>query len=54
MPTNKHKRNWEHVAVVVAPKGAICVFECLSVNLALQEFSQAINFCFTNQSRERY
>ena len=54
MPTNKHKRNWEHVAVVhwlfhwvVAPKGAVCVFECLSANLALQEFFQAINFCFT-------
>ena len=27
------------------PKGAICVFECLSANLALQEFFQAINFC---------
>ena len=39
---------------MVAPKGAVCVFECLSVNLALQEFFQAINFCFTNQSRERY
>ena len=49
MPRNKHKRNWEHVAVVhwlfhwvVAPKGAVCVFECLSVNLALQEFLRLI------------
>ena len=51
MQRNKHKRNWECVAVVhwlfhrvVAPKGAVCVFECLSANLALQEFFQAINF----------
>ena len=56
MPRNKHKRNWEHVAVVhwlfhwvVARKGAICVFECLSANLALQEFFQAINFRLLEQ-----
>ena len=57
MPRNKHKRNWEHVAVVhwlfhwmVAPKGGVCVFECLSVNLALQEFFQVINFRFTRST----
>ena len=51
MPRKRHKRNWERVAVVhwlfysvVAPKG---VFECLSVNLALQKFLQVINFHFT-------
>ena len=56
MPRNKHKRNWEHVTVVhwlfhwvVARKGAICVFECLSANLALQEFFQAINFRLLEQ-----
>ena len=27
--------------------GAVCVFECLSGNLVLQEFFQAINFHFT-------
>ena len=56
MPRNKHKRNWEHVAVVhwlfhwvVAPKGAICVFECLSANLAIHEFFQAISFHLREQ-----
>jgi len=51
VPRKKHKRNQERVAVVhclfysvVAPKG---VFECLSANLALQRFLQAINFRFT-------
>ena len=39
MPRNKHKRNWERVAVV---KG---VFECLSANLALQKFLEQINVC---------
>ena len=34
---------------MVAPKGAVCVFECLSANLALQEFFQAINFCLLKQ-----
>ena len=27
---------------MVAPKGAVCVFECLSVNLALQELLRLI------------
>ena len=36
---------------VVAPKGAICVFACLSVNLALQEFVQVINFHFTRTTK---
>jgi len=55
VPRKKHKRNWEHFAVVhwlfysvVAPKG---VFECLSVNLALQKFFQTINFCFTRTTK---
>ena len=41
----KHKRNRERVAVV---KG---VFECLSANLALQKFLQAINFRFTRTNK---
>ena len=56
MPRNKHKRNWECVAVVhwlfhwvVAPKGAVCVSECLLANLALQEFFLVINFCLLKQ-----
>ena len=56
MPRNKNKRNWERVAVVhwlfhwvVAPKGAVCVSECLLVNLALQEFFLVINFCLLKQ-----
>ena len=55
MPRKKHKRKWERVAVVhwffysaVAPKG---VFECLSVNLALQKFFQPINFRFTQTTK---
>ena len=51
MPRNKHKRNWERVAVVhwlfhwvVAPKGAICVCECLSSNLALQDSFKRLIF----------
>ena len=35
------------MSTVLAPKGAIFVFTCLSANLALQEFFQAINFHFT-------
>ena len=61
MPRNKHKRNWERVAVVhwlfhwvVAPKGAVCVFECLSANLALQEFFQAINFRLTRTTKHQH
>ena len=61
MPRNKHKRNWERVAVVhwlfhwvVAPKGAVCVFKCLSANLALQEFFQAINFRFTRTTKHQH
>ena len=34
---------------MVARKGAVCVFECLSANLALQEFFQAINFRLLEQ-----
>ena len=59
MPRNL--RNWECVAVVhwlfhrsVAPKGAVCVFKCLSANLALQEFFQAINFCFTRTTKHQH
>ena len=37
----------------MAPKGAVCVFECLSANLALQEFFQAINFHFTQTSKHQ-
>lgn len=54
MSRNKHKRNWERVAVVYWPfhewwllKGAVCVLECLSTNLAFQEFFQAITVIFT-------
>ena len=61
MPRNKHKRNWERVAVVhwlfhwvVAPKGAVCVFECLSANLALQQFFQAINFRSTRTTKHQH
>ena len=56
MPRNKHKRNWEHVAVVhwlfhwvVAAKGAICVFECLSLNLALQDSFKWLIFVLLKQ-----
>ena len=56
MPRNKHKRNWERVAVVywffhwvVAPKGAICVFECLSLNLALQDSFKQLIFTLLKQ-----
>ena len=59
MPRNL--RNWERVAVVhwlfrrsVAPKGAVCVFKCLLANLALQEFFQAINFCFTRTTKHQH
>jgi len=45
VPRKRHKRNWERVAVV---KG---VFECLSANLALQKFLQAINFRFTRTNK---
>ena len=45
VPRKKHKRNSEHVAVV---KG---VFECVSANLALQKFLQAINFRFTRTNK---
>ena len=31
----------------VAPKGTVCIFECLLANFALQKFFQAINFQFT-------
>ena len=50
MPRNKHKRNWERVAVVhwlfhwVAPIGAVCVFECLSANLASPRVLPSDNF----------
>ena len=61
MPRNKHNRYWERVAVVhwlflwvVAPKRAVCVFECLSANLALQEFFQAINFRFTRTTKHQH
>ena len=61
VPRNKHKRNWERVAVVhwlfhwvVAPKGAVCVLDCLSANLALQEFFQAINFRFTRTTKHQH
>ena len=47
VPRKKHKRNWERVAVV---KG---VFECLSANLALQKFLQAINFRFTQTNKRQ-
>ena len=43
VPRKKHKRNSERVAVV---KG---VFECLSANLALQKFLQAIKFALLEQ-----
>ena len=53
MSRNKHKKliaccccsltfSW-----VVAPKGVVCVFECLLANLAFQEFFQAIYFHFS-------
>ena len=45
VPRKKHKRNSERVAVV---KG---VFKCLSANLALQKFLQAINFPFTRTNK---
>ena len=32
-------------------KGAVCVFKCLSANLALQEFFKAIHFCFTRTTK---
>ena len=61
MPRRKHKRNWERVAVVhwhfhwvVAPKGAVCVFECLSATLALQQFFQAINFHFMQTTKHQH
>ena len=38
---------------MVAPKGAVCVFECLSVHLALHEFFQAINFHFTRTTKHQ-
>ena len=38
---------------MVAPKGAVCVFECLSANLALHEFFQAINFHFTRTTKHQ-
>ena len=38
---------------MVVPKGAVCVFECLSVNLALYEFFQAINFHFTRTTKHQ-
>ena len=57
----RNLRNWERVAVVhwlfhrlVAPKGAVCVFKYLSANLALQEFFQAINFCFTRTTKHQH
>ena len=56
MPRNKHKRNWEHVAVVhwlfhwvVAAKGGVCVFECLSLNLALQDSFKWLIFVLLKQ-----
>ena len=56
MPRNKHKRNWEHVVVVhwlfhwvVAAKGAVCVFECLSLNLALQDSFKWLIFVLLKQ-----
>ena len=45
VPRKKHKRNCERVAVV---KG---VFKCLSANLALQKFLQAIHFRFTGTNK---
>ena len=36
---------------VLAPNGAVCVFACLSANLALQEFFQAINFHSTRTTK---
>ena len=50
MPRNKYKRNWERVAVVhwlfhwEAPLGAVCVFECLSANLASPRVLPSDNF----------
>ena len=38
---------------MVAPKGAVCVFECLSENLALRKFFQAINFHFTQTTKHQ-
>jgi len=32
-------------------KGDVCVFKCLSANLALQEFFKAINFRFTRTTK---
>ena len=37
----------------MATKGAVCVFECLSANLALHEFFQAINFHFTRTTKHQ-
>ena len=36
---------------MVAPKAGVCVFECLSANLALHEFFQAINFHFARTTK---
>ena len=41
-------------SLVVAPKGAVYVFECLSANLALQGFFQAINFRFTWTTKHQH
>ena len=38
---------------MVAPKGAVGVSACLSANLALQEFFQAINFHFTTCTQKK-
>ena len=38
----------------MAPKGVVCVFECLSANLALQGFFQAIKFCFTRTTKHQH
>ena len=38
---------------MVAPKGAVCVFECLLANLALHKFFQAINFYFTRTTKHQ-
>ena len=35
-------------------QGAICVFECLSANLALQDFFQVINFRFTQTTKHQH
>ena len=55
MPRKKLKRNWERDAVVHCPIYSVVarkgVFKCLSVNLALQKFLQAINFHFTRTTQ---